>query len=200
VELAPDRYATIRDILLKYRDIQHARLGHYGNTGWLAWPEIRAATGMTIPAASRELQSMSNDLFLSHPVRYARSVALSWIDFWTVPIFWDPGKIVPQEAASALRAIWWVEHKLLRGFNLAMVALVAIVLVSHRARVVSRWDLDMTNISALVLLSSAVQALADYGASSRYLVTTQSLVVLVVLTAFHHAAMSGRPQGTRQMN
>jgi len=68
----------------------------------------------------------------------------------------------------------------------AIVLLVVVILFSRRARTAVRWDLTMTTISAIVLLSSVIQALADYGASSRYAVTVQALVVLVAMTcAFH---------------
>ena len=184
IELAPDRYAVIRDLLLKHRALRLAAVGHDRNTIWYAWPEIRKVTGLSIPEASRELQRMSMEMFAAHPVRYAISVAHAWVDFWTVPIFWNLEQVAPRWLQSPLAAVWWVEHKLLRAANFAFVVLVFLAVVSRRARTRVKWDLDLTAISALILFSSIIQALADQGASSRYAVTIQALVVLVVMVAW----------------
>jgi hypothetical protein len=181
VELAPDRYSTVRKILLEYRAIKLAEQGHYGNTGWLALPEIRRVTGMTLPQTSRVLQRMSVELFIAHPLLYAGSVARGWIDFWTVPIVWEPERIRPRALAAALQAVWFVEHNLLRALNLAFVVLVLAVAVSSRVRRFVAWDFRLTTIAAVVLGSSVIQALADYGANSRYALTVQALVVMVVM-------------------
>jgi hypothetical protein len=114
-------------------------------------------------------------------------VARAWVDFWTVPQIWQLDRVTPAWLGPALDAAWWVEHKLLRLANVAFVALAFVALVSRRARQRVQWDLDMTGISAIILLSSVIQALADYGASSRYEVTVQALVVLVVLEAWRRA-------------
>ena len=110
IEDAPARYAQVRDILLEYRAKRIAEVGHPGNTMWSALPAIREATGWSLPEASRELQKMSVQMFLQHPLRYAISVASAWLEFWTVPAMW---------IAPSLDRLWWVEHKLLRLANLA---------------------------------------------------------------------------------
>ena len=130
---------------------------------------------------------MSVELFVSHPLRYALSAMRSWIDFWTVPILWQPEQITPRWIAAPLSGIWWIEHKILRLANVAFVLLTFAVVCSRRARVITRWSLEMTTLTALILLSSVVQALADYGASSRYAVTIQALVLLVVMAAWFNA-------------
>ncbi len=183
IELAPERYATVRDILLKYRAERRAAAGHAGNTIWYALPEIRQATGWTLPEASREMHKMSTEMFAEHPVRYALSVARPWVEFWTVPIIWETSQISPPWLVRPLEALWWVQHKLLRLSNLLFVLLVAAVLVSQHARRAVQWDLSATAISALVMASSLLQAMADRGAGSRYAVTTQALVLLVVLVS-----------------
>ena len=93
-------------------------------------------------------------------------------------------RVTPGWLASPLAALWWVEHKLLRIANVAFVVLVFLALVSRRVRLRVKWDLDLTAISALILLSSIIQALADQGASARYAVTIQALVVLVVMVVW----------------
>ncbi len=122
--------------------------------------------------------------WLPGPARYGVSVANAWVDFWTVPILWNLDRVTPGWLGSPLAAVWWVEHKLLRMANAAFVMLVFLVLISRRVRLRVKWDLDLTAISALILLSSILQALADQGASSRYAVTIQALVVVVVMVAW----------------
>ena len=183
VEHAPDKYATIRDILLKHREARLARGAPAYNTIWEALPEIKEATGMSLPEVSREVQRMSIELFIRHPVPYARGVVLSWVSFWLVPNPWKLDRLSPRWVAQSLDAIWWVEHKLLRLTNAAFILLIAAATLSGWVRRRTRWDLDLTSISAVILLSSIVQALPEYGASARYGVTVQALVVLVVLVA-----------------
>jgi hypothetical protein len=147
-------------------------------------PEIRHVTGLSLPEVSRQMQKMSLEMFARHPVLYGVSAAHAWIDFWTVPFFGKLDQLTPGWLASPLAAAWRVEFWLLRIANLAFVMLVFLVLISRRVRQRVRWDLDMTAISALILLSSVIQALADQGASSRNAVTIQALVVLVVMVAW----------------
>lgn len=180
IELAPDAYAPARDVLKQTRERRIQEVGHSRNTIWYAWPEIQRVTGWTLPGASRHLQAMCRQMFVEHPWRYARSVASAWVDFWTVPIFWKPEQVNPT-VRSAVEATWWVQHKLLRLANLAFVLVVAAVCVWPAFRRRVQWDVALSAIAATVLMSSLIQALADQGASSRYHLPTQSLVVLVLL-------------------
>ncbi len=183
IELAPDEYATVREVLVRVRDQRIAEEGHSRNTIWYAWPDIQKATGWTLPEASRQLQAMCRKMFIAYPGRYARSVFSAWVDFWTVPFFWKPEQIGSAGLRATLEGVWWVEHKLLRAANLAFVLLVAAVVVWPALRRRVRWDIGLSTIAATVLMSSLIQALADQGASSRYHLPTQSLVVLVLLVA-----------------
>jgi 4-amino-4-deoxy-L-arabinose transferase-like glycosyltransferase len=182
-EHAPDRYAAIRDTLLKYRELRRARGDPDYNTMWEALPEIMEKTGMSLPEVSREIQRMSIELFARHPLKYARNVAESWVSFWLAPNPWRPDQLSPQWLAPPLAAIWWVEHKVLRLLNASFVLLVAAVGFSRRMRERTRWDLELTSISAVILASSIIQALPEFGASARYGVTVQALTVLVVMVA-----------------
>jgi len=129
------------------------------------------------------MQQMSMQMFAEHPLRYAQSVAQAWLQFWTVPIIWTHERISPAWLAQPLQAVWWIEHKLLRLCNLAFVIVVAAVVLSRRVRDSLRWDLDVTAISAVILASSLLQAMADRGAGSRYAMTVQALIVLVLIVS-----------------
>ena len=192
IELAPKEYATVRDILLKYRAERIAAAGHAGNTVWYAWPEIQRATGWSLPEASRQLQRMSMQMFEDHPVRYAQSVMRAWLEFWTVPIFLEPDRLSPTWLAQPLERVWWVEHTLLRLCNLLFVTFLVAVAVSRRVRNAVRWDLNATAIGALVMCSSLLQAMADRGAGSRYAITLQAMVVLLIIVTLARARTGGR--------
>ncbi len=194
IELAPERYAVVRDILLKYRAERIAIAGHPGNTVWYAWPEIRRATGWSLPEGSRQLQQMSMQMFAQHPFRYAYSISRAWLEFWTVPIFWTPERISPAWLAPALEGIWWIEHKLVRLANLLFVLFVAAAVVSRRAREAFRWDVRVTAISAIVLCSSLLQAMADRGSGSRYGVTLQATIVMLVILLLAQAFKGRREE------
>lgn len=181
IELAPDEFAQVRQVLLQTRERRMAEVGHSRNTIWYAWPEIRRVTGWSLPEASRQLQAMCRQMIVQYPGRYLASVASAWVDFWTVPFFWEPENVSPPALRHATEAVWWVQHKLLRLANLAFVLVVAAVLVWPALRRRVDWDTHLSAIAATVLMSSVIQALADQGASSRYHVPTQSLVVLVLL-------------------
>ena len=136
-------------------------------------------------------------MFSAHPLLYADSVAHAWLEFWTVPIFWASERISPSWLAPPLRGVWWVEHKLLRLCNLLFVVLVVTVVVSRRVRAAVRWDWDATAISAVILASSVLQAMADRGAGSRYAMTVQALVVLVMIVSAVRLRMRSATRGSR---
>lgn len=184
IEKAPAPYEQVRDILIRTRDARIAQVGHSRNTIWYAWPEIQQATGWTLPEASRHFQRMCSRMFADDPLRYAISVAHAWYDFWAVPIFWDPSQIRPTGLGSLLDRAWPLQMWMLRLANLAFVLMVAVVVVWPKARGVVGWGIELTSIAAVVLMSSVVQALADQGASARYAIPTQALVLAVVLMAF----------------
>lgn len=194
IELAPDAYAPAREVLKQTRERRVAEVGHSRNTIWYAWPEIQRVTGWSLPEASRHFQAMCRQMFIEHPWLYARSVASAWIDFWTVPFFWKPEQ-VPPAVRTVVEGVWWVQHKLLRLANLAFVLVVAAVLVSPAFRRRAQWDVALTAISATILMSSLIQAMADQGASSRYHLPTQSLTVLVL--AVVAARWTRRPGAAR---
>jgi hypothetical protein len=190
VELAPERYAGVRDVLLKHREAKIATKGHSRDTIWDAMPELKQVTGLSLPQISSEVQRMSLELFTRHPLRYGVSVGKGWIGFWLVPNPWEPDRLRPGWLGPVLEALWWLEHKVLRLVNAIFVLFLLAVAAGAPARRAAGWDLDMTAISAVIIASSMIQALAEYGANSRYGVPTQALVVLVVLVALHRYCIS----------
>src|SRR5204863_1592970 len=174
---APDRYATVRDIYVKHRDAKMALTGRY-NANWDAIPELLATTRLSLPALNQQLIGLSVHLFLHHPVRYAVGVTRAWIDFWMVPHYWTPEHLSPRWLASVVTGVWRVEHPLIRLMNVAFIMLTAAAVVSSRFRARVRYDFTLAAISTVVLSSSLVQALGEYGENARYAVPVQSLVIV----------------------
>jgi hypothetical protein len=195
VELAPDRYAKIRDIYVRHRDAKLAASGHSRHVIWEIVPELRAATGLSLPALSSELQHMSVGLFVRHPLRYARGVVHGWIDFWLAPNYWRLDRLTPVSLQPTLNAIWWVEHWVLRLGNAAFVVLLVLVVLSPAIRRRTGWDLDLSTIAAIVIFSATVQALAEYGENARFAIPIQGLVVLLLLIVGFRRAQARHTEG-----
>ena len=117
IELAPEKYATIKEIYLRQREEKVAESGWQTMTIWRAYPEMLRATGLSYPELSQELTRMSVGLFLSHPGLYAESVARAWVSFWRAPIYWLPDKLQPAAIGSVLEFVWFMERLLLVGIN-----------------------------------------------------------------------------------
>jgi hypothetical protein len=187
IELAPERYATIRDIYLKHRPQrqQESPSHSHANTAIGARAELLAATGLTPVQLSNELAAMSVELFRAHPLRYASSVAEAWVGFWAVPMYWYADRIHPPEARVLLETIWRLEHPLVRVANLAFVLtsawIVGIALRQWRRPTVA--ELVPIAIAAIVLAASVAQALVEFGDNPRFGVPTQPLVACFLCIA-----------------
>jgi hypothetical protein len=184
VELAPDRYATIRDIYLPHRDEKLARTGRH-NAVWEGLPEAMAATGLSLPALSNELMRMSIVMFVRHPLRYARGVGQAWVDFWPAPMYWQPENLRLPSVGRFVQLGWRLEQPMVRLANLIFLGLVVAVTLAPVLRRRLQWDLGLTTLAAIVLLTSMVQALAIGVENARYAIPVQPLVIMIVLCAVH---------------
>ncbi len=181
IELAPDRYATIRDIYLRHRDEERARTGRH-NVSWEGLPDAIAATGLSMPALSMELERMSIEMFVRHPLRYASGVVQAWVDFWPAPMYWRPELLRLPSVGRFIRLAWRLEQPMVRLANAIFVGLVALVMMSPGLRQRVRWDLGLTTLTAIVLLTSLVQAMANWSENARYAISVEPLVILIVLS------------------
>jgi hypothetical protein len=182
VELAPEKYRQLRDILVKYRDVHIAQTGRHTAT-WEAVPELRKVTGLSQAGLDAELVQMSMTLITQHPLRYAALVGQSWIGFWLVTN--PPGlkDLRPVAAVQPLTTVWRVEHVMLRAVNAAFLFLVPFAFASSRVRVLLDWEFVRVGICSIVITSSLVQALSVGVDNTRYAVTVQPLIGLFVLIA-----------------
>jgi hypothetical protein len=182
IELAPDRYAMIRDIYLRHRDEKRAQTGRH-SAGWEGLPEAMAATGLSLPALSNELARMSIEMFVRHPLRYAGGVVQAWVDFWPAPMYWQPAMLRLPSVGRFIRLAWQLEQPMVRLANAIFLGLVAVATLSPALRQRLHWDLGLTTLAAIVLLTSLVQALALWVENARYAISVQPLVIVIVLSA-----------------
>ena len=183
IELAPEKYATLKEIYLRHREEKVAESGWQTMTIWRAYPEMLRATGLSYPELSQELTRMSVGLFLAHPGLYAESVARAWVSFWRAPIYWLPDRLHPAAIGRVLEFLWFVERLLLVGINFLFLVISAVTmyaLIVHR-RVAHAFDLFVISI---VLCASLFQALVEYGENGRYALPFQPLVMLIVFLWF----------------
>jgi hypothetical protein len=181
-ELAPERYGILREVLVKYRDLHIAQTGRHTAT-WDAIPELKKVTGLRLPDLDKELLKMSATLILEHPLRYAVLVVDAWVSFWLVSDPKELKRVKPVLLAELLAWIWSVEHLLLRIINAIFLIFVGMAIVSSGFRHWTEWGFVLTTISAIALVSSILQALVIGVENTRYGVTVQALIVLIVMTA-----------------
>ncbi len=183
-ELAPERYRTVRDVLVKHRDLHLAETGRYTAT-WEALPELKKVTGLALPALDKELLKVSTSLIAAHPFRYAALVGDAWVSFWLVSNPKGIEDVKPQVLNELLNWSWRFEHPLLRSINAVFLVFLVVAMLSRRFRQQTNWGFIFTAVSAVAVFSSILQALAVGVDNTRYGVTIQPLVVLIVMTAVY---------------
>jgi len=178
-EYVPDEYAAIRDIYLQYRAERIAATGSPGNTIWAAIPALQEASGLSFNDLSRLFTKISVQLILDHPELYLKNVIWGWLWFWKVPVYW---------VADSFRFSWlgtfskWI----ILGWRGALVLINigfvggSVMLVWKRVRRILRMDVFLWFLWGMLWLTSIAQTLLDHGDNPRFLVSEQSLVVLIV--------------------
>lgn len=201
IEHADDRYATIRDILLRHREAvaqtEEARVlrkGEVFNTIHYAKTDLMAATGKNLPELSRELNRLAIHLFLKRPDLYAKSVIKAWLSYWTAPNYWYPDSIHGEATRNSLLRLWQVQHPLVRLTNVILVVGVAFLALTLSVRAYhgdsifgrpDRADLSLLLVGGTVLFFSLFQALFEYGENGRYGIPTQSFAIAFVILLAH---------------
>ncbi len=183
IEDAPERDAPLRDVYLRYRDETIRETGSPVTTIWAARPELLARTGLTNAQLSQAFTSLSLRLFLHHPVRYGRSVLVSWARFWNSPGTprWDGAR--DATVGRVVGAAWMAQRCVFVALNVAFLLL---TLMAASVRRVRRWWSPsplIVTLCAIVWAASIVQALLERGSNTRFGVPTQPLVAYVVIVS-----------------
>ena len=179
-EYVPDDEAAIRDTFLKYRAIQIANTGKASNTIWAAVPELKEVSGLGFYKLSHKLQEISAQLIREHPLLYLGSVFESWAWFWSAPFYWKPGALgaIGDWLTQFQRILLWAAN--------AIFILGTFTLVFQRVRKIFAMPVSLWLMLAVVWVNSILQAVVEASENPRYSVSTQTLVVLVVVWWLWH--------------
>ena len=174
-EYVPDENAAIRDTFLKYRAIQIAKTGKASNTIWAAVPELQKVSGLGFYKLSRKLQDISRQLILDHPLLYLGSVFEAWFWFWSAPFYWNPDAfgVIGTWLTQLQRVLLWAANAIFIAGTFA--------LVFQRARKILAMPPALWLTLAIIWVNSILQAIVEASENPRYSVSTQTLVVLVVV-------------------
>jgi 4-amino-4-deoxy-L-arabinose transferase-like glycosyltransferase len=182
MELASPEYGELKSIYLKYRGQVVARTGSHSMTIWYAYPEMEATTGLSFSDLSSRLTAMSVDIFAAHPLLYFKSVARSWLLFWSASKSNSAAAHIQQSwLAGGIAMLLPLEKYPIILMNLCFFG----IALSLAVRAVMRrgyrnWGFDAT-IVAIVLCGSVVQALMEYGENARYAIPFQPMILLVAV-------------------
>ncbi len=189
-EYVPDEHAKIRDTFLKYRAIQIDKTGKASNTIWEAVPELKEVSGLGFYKLSNKIQEISRQLIFTHPHLYLASIFESWYWFWSAPFYWRPGAFGPvgDWLAQFQRMILW-------ACNAIFVA-GTFMLIFQRIRKILAMPPALWLLLATVWVNSILQAIVQASENPRYSVSTQTLVVLVVVWWAWHLIQKWRQRAT----
>ncbi len=191
-EYVSDENAILRDTYIKYRDAAIASNGTQTNAIWEAIPEMEEVSGLRFTTLSLKLQEINMQLILQHPDLYLKSVVEGWWLFWRAPIYWQPEAISPGWWRGLLEILADIQRMLLLAANLGFILLSAAALFWKRLR--SR--LNLTPFIVFVALTtwflSILQSIPEHGDNPRFLVPTQTWVVLFMLWAIRYAWINWR--------
>jgi hypothetical protein len=181
LDLAPDRYAALRDAWLQTRqriptDPHRTREDVYHT----ALEEMERRTGETDTQLSRDFASLAFYLEIHHPLFCLRRVEQGWMQFWGEPshneVEWPPeGKIELSESVMALAKFLVRELKA----TFLVLALLSIPCAFFRLKVFTRLEYL---IFAMALWVSVFAAFIEFGDNHRFCVPFYMLIVYTVLT------------------
>jgi len=183
IELAPDRYARIRDPYLRARPEQIAEQGTHSMTIFRADGEIYRETGYNRVQLSRALTRMSLELFAEHPILYGRGVGRAWVAFWRPSLYWG-SRLTGKGLERPFKYLWTIELWTLPIANLGFLLYAGYLMLRLLLRQpVMGFDLC---VIAMVLTVSVLQALLEFGENSRYSAPTSPLVFYTVMVSIWH--------------
>ncbi|MGD1158136.1 MAG: hypothetical protein ABSA41_20265 [Terriglobia bacterium] len=181
VDLAPDRFAVLRDIWLQSRE--QSSDYSIGTTEYFygsALPEMERRTGKTEIQVSHELASLALYLEIHHPLYCLRRAEQGWIQFWGEPfhdeVAWPQGgKIRLTEFLTA------IANFLVREIKAAFLVLALLSIPCALFRLKAFTRLEYLTF-AIALWVSAFGAFTEFGNNRRFCVPLYMLIIYTVLT------------------
>lgn len=183
IEYAPDEYADLRDLYLKYRKIKISETGEQTTTVYMVYPEIQKNKGYSIARISKELTAVSFWLFYHYPGLYFKSVARAYFDFWLFPNFidyWDLNKF--RFKLLQVSVAFWVKLELYFWIVIKLFFLAGSILYLFSKNVRNdRNKMLLIYLISTVISLSLIQALVQYGDNWRFSVAVKPFIILTIL-------------------
>ena len=191
VERAPDKFSVIRDTFVEYRQKIAQEGGSQTMTIFSAKPAIQERTGMSTARLSNELTKMSINLIIDNPREYLKSVTNAWIHFffYLITMLKEDNFSSPWVLNFVYSLDWfqrWTFRLMYIGFLAVSLPLVYVGLIKRKGL-----DPQLNTgvfLTLVVLTTSVLQALLQFGGNGRFSLPTQSLAVgalIICINSFH---------------
>jgi hypothetical protein len=177
-EYVPDKFASLRDTYIKFRDERIAKYGTQGNAIWDAIPEMQKESGYSFFEMSALLSHLSMDLIRDHPDLYLKYVWEGWWMFWLAPAYYVKSNMPSPLLGDLFRYLIYAERGVLIGVNILFVLTSALAFFIKKIRSFFKLTPFWGMIASSIWACSVVQTLLDHGDNPRFLVPLQSMVVL----------------------
>lgn len=179
IELAPERYDTIKKIYLKHREIRIREAGEYSNVIWLAREELMEKTGMDFLELSGKLNEISRYLVLHHPLKYFKSFLRSIVPFWRPAWYTGQGGIRAALGSGDTAMVALVVSYVALHLGLTAVFLLfpLIYLLYRPLRKLVAFNYKLAAVYAIVFTAAFSQAAMIYGDNSRYKLPVEPLML-----------------------
>ena len=207
-EYVPDKYASLRDTYIKYRDAHITQYGTQTNAIWDAIPEMSQVSGYSFYDLSRVLTRISIQLILKHPFLFIKSAISGWWMFWRTSVYWSADALRIPGLANGFNFAIQFQRVLLFMINLVFIfSSIYFALIEGLAAIRHKPVMQSIRLTSPALyafswillaniwIASILQTLLDHGDNPRFLVPLQSLVVLwvavfILQLATHKQAVS----------
>jgi len=181
VDLAPDRFAVLRNIWVQSRQQNVDDFNHMPeDTYTRALPEMERQTGKTEAQVRHELASLALYLQIHHPLHCLRRAEQGWMKFWGQP---DPEEIEwPKGERVGLREfVTTTAYFLTREVKAAflVLALISIPCALFRLKAFTRLEYL---IFAIALWASIFAAFTEFGDNRRFCIPFYMMMIYTLLT------------------
>ena len=180
VDLAPQRFAVLRDAWLQSRELNNVTAEmNASDVYYSALPELERRTGKTETQIAHEYESLALYLQIHHPILCLRRASLGWFQFWGEPsaeeVEWRRGG-----RARLVEFVVAVANFLVREIEAAflVLALTSIPCWLFWRKAFTRHEYL---IFAIALWVSVFAAFTEFGENRRY---CEPLYMLITYTAF----------------
>jgi 4-amino-4-deoxy-L-arabinose transferase-like glycosyltransferase len=177
-DYVPDKYASLRDTYIKFRDERIAKYGTQGNAIWEAIPEMQKASGYSFYEMSAILSRLSIRLIREHPDLYMKYVIKGWWMFWLAPVYYIKTNMPSALIGEIFRYLTYADRGLLVGANILFVFTSAASLFFKKVREHLKCTPFLGMIASTIWICSVLQTFLDHGDNPRFLVPLQSMAVL----------------------